>query len=693
MISKLNTAVTLFKNRQLDDAEKLCFEILEEDPKNISTLNLLGIILFQKKKFEEAIKVVKNSIKINSKQADANNNLGLMLLDLKKFDDAIFSFEKAIEINDQFSDAYFNLGITYKELGITDKAIFNWEKVIEIQPKSFQAYNNIGNIFLEKNKDVLAIKYYEKALSLNKNFYLAYFNRGNALQKLGKLNESIDSFSETIKLNPKYSKAYYSRGNSYRDVNKLEYALNDYAFAYNLDPNLQNLFGNLFATKNNLCDWKNYKENLSYLENQIFKNKSIMSPFTSLSAFNSTKIQYNVAKIHLSTQFGNRSINKKNNFSNKNKENSKIKIGYFSSDFKKHAMSHLLVEMFENHNKLDFEIYGFLLTRIKKDEMTERISNSFDHFIDVSDKTNKEISELSRYLKIDIAIDLMGFTKSNRFEIFLENCAPIQINYLGYSATSGSKALDYIIADHTLINNDDDKSKYSEKIIYMPNTFMPNSFKGITLQNNLKRKDFGLSDNSFVFCCFNKQYKFTPYIFDIWMDLLREVKESSLWLLVNNNQTVQNLKQESEKRDIDSNRIIFARGLPIEQHLSRYTLADLFLDTFPYGAHTTCGDALWSGLPVLTLKGNTFASRVSSSLLKAINLDELITNSVDEYKSLAINLAKNPLKLNKIKKRLKIDKDKSPLFDNKNYTKDLETAYKIIHKRNNELKPVDDIII
>ena len=669
MISKLNTAITLFKNRKLEDAEILCSEIIKEDPKNISTLNLLGIILFKKKKFEEAIKIIKKSIKINPEQADANNNLGLMLMNLKKFDDAIFSYKKAIKINNHFIDAYLNIGITYKELGILDKAIFYWEKVIEIQPKSFQAYNNIGNIHLEKNKDILALKYYEKAILLNKNFDTAYYNQGNALQKLGKLNESIESFSKAIKLNPKNSEAYYNRGNSYRDINKLDYALNDYVIAYKLNPNLHNLFGNLFATKNNLCDWKNYEENLSYLENQILNNKSIMSPFTSLSTFNSTKMQDKVAKIYLSTKFGDKFIKKKNNLSNRNKLDRKIKIGYFSSDFKKHAMSHLLVELFENHDKSNFEIYGFLLTRIKKDEMTDRIANSFDHFIDVSDKTNKEISELSRSLKIDIAIDLMGYTKSNRFEIFLEKCAPVQINYLGYSATSGSKALDYIIADHTLINNDDDKSKYSEKIIYMPNTFMPNSFKGITLQNNLKRKDFGLSDNSFVFCCFNKQYKFTPYIFDIWMDLLREVKESSLWLLVNNNQTVQNLKQESEKRDIDSNRIIFARGLPIEQHLSRYTLADLFLDTFPYGAHTTCGDALWSGLPVLTLKGNTFASRVSSSLLKAINLDELITNSVDEYKSLAINLAKNPLKLNKIKKRLKIDKDKSPLFDNKNYTK------------------------
>ena len=617
---KFKEAATLFQKGQIEKAEKICSEIKKNDPENVNNLNLLSIIFFQKKKFEDAIKIIKKSIKINPKQTDAHSNLGLMLMKLKKYNDAISSYKKAIEINDRYTDAYNNIGIAYKELGVFNKAIFYWEKVIEIQPKNFQAYNNIGNIHLEENKDNLAIQFYDKAISLNKNFYLAYFNRGNAFQKQGRLNESIDSFSEAIKLNSKYSEAYYNRGNSYRDINKLDFALSDYLSAFKIKPDLNNLFGNIFATKNNLCDWKNYSENLSYLEEQILNDKSIMSPFTSLSTFNSTKIQNKVAKIHLSTKFGDINANNYNNFSNKNKKNEKIKIGYFSSDFKKHAMSHLLAGMFENHDKLNFEIYGFLLTKIKKDEMTERIANSFNHFIDVSNKTVKEISELSRSLKIDIAVDLMGYTRSNRFQIFLEKCAPIQINYLGYSATSGSEALDYIIADHTLINNDD-KSEYSENIIYMPHTFMPNDFKNIKLQNNLNRKDFGLSENSFVFCCFNKQYKFTPYIFDIWMDLLKEIEQSSLWLLVNNNQTVRNLIKEVEKRNIDPNRVIFARGLPLEQHLSRHRLADLFLDTFPYGAHTTCGDALWSGLPVLTLKGNTFSSRVSTSLIKAIILE------------------------------------------------------------------------
>jgi protein O-GlcNAc transferase len=689
---KFQKALNFFQKGQLVQAEKLCTEIEKENSKDINNLNLLSIILFKKKKFNDAIKIIQKSLKINPNQAESNNNLGLMLMNKSNINEAIYCFTKAIELKKNFADAYNNLGIAYKDLGNLDSAINSWKKLIEIQPTSFQAYNNIGNIYLEDNKNILAIKYYDKAITLEKNFYLAYFNRGNALQNLGKLNASLDSFSEAIKLNPKYSDAYYNRGNSFKLMGKLNYALNDYVFAYKLNPSLKNLFGNIFDTKNNLCDWENYNESLSYLKKQINDNKNVMSPFTSLSVFNSTKIQNKVAKIHLSSDFGNKFKNKNINFFNENKDNKKIKIGYFSSDFKKHAMSHLLSGMFEVHDKSNFEVYGFLLTQIEKDEMTNRIANSFDHFIDVSNKTNKEISELSRSLKIDIAIDLMGYTKSNRFEIFLEKCAPIQINYLGYSATSGSRMLDYIIADKTLIN-DDNKNDYSEKIIYMPDTFMPNNFKDIKLKKDLKRKDFGLSENSFVFCCFNKQYKFTPYIFDVWMDLLNRIEKSSLWLLVNNNQTIKNLKKEALKRNINPNRLIFAQGLPLQQHLSRHVMADLFLDTFPYGAHTTCGDSLWSGLPVLTLKGNTFASRVSSSLLNAINLNELIANSVDEYKSIAIDLAKNPQKLYAIKRKLIINKNKSPLFDTKNYTKNLEAAYKLIYKRNNEKKPVADVTI
>ena len=353
-------------------------------------------------------------------------------------------------------------------------------------------------------------------------------------------------------------------------------------------------------------------------------------------------------------------------------------------------MSHLLAGMFENHDKSNFEIYGFLLTKIKKDEMTDRIANSFDHFIDVSEKTVKEISEISRSLKIDIAIDLMGYTKSNRFQIFLEKCAPIQINFLGYPGTLGTNLIDYIIADKTLIPNGEEIN-YSEKIIYLPDTYQCNDSKKVISKKKFFRKDFNLPEDKFIFCCFNQKYKLNPETTKIWASVMQKVNNSVLWLLDDENQSTYNLVEEFKSAGLHSSRIIFSKKLPLDEHLARHRLADLFLDTFPYGAHTTASDSLWSGLPLITKIGNTFASRVAASLLKAIGLDELITTSDVEYINLATELANNPKKLNLIKNKLNENIKTKPLFDTKKFTKNLETGYFLVNKRYLENLPAENI--
>ena len=346
--------------------------------------------------------------------------------------------------------------------------------------------------------------------------------------------------------------------------------------------------------------------------------------------------------------------------------------------------------MFEEHDKSKFELYAFSLNSSRNDEMTKRLSSAFDHFIDVSSKTNEEIVEQSRKLNIDIAIDLMGFTKLNRFEIFLQKCAPIQINYLGYSGTFGSDSMDYIVADKNLIENEDD---FSEKIIYLPDTFMVTDLKKLKLNNKLKRIDYGLPQDAFVFCCFNKQSKFNPEIFNIWMNLLKKINNSVLWLKVSNELAKKNILSEAQKRNVSSDKIIFAEKTNLEDHLSRYKLADLFLDTSPYGAHTTCADSLWSGLPVLTKRGGTFSSNVSSSLLSAVGLDDLIAQNNNDYENMAINFASNIENLLAVKKRLDENKKNKNLFKTKIFTKNLEKAYKIIHERYLDNLPPENINI
>ena len=377
----------------------------------------------------------------------------------------------------------------------------------------------------------------------------------------------------------------------------------------------------------------------------------------------------------------------------KRKENKKIRLGYYSADFCNHPVSYLITNLFETHDKSKFELIAFSLGPKKNDEMQNRISNAFDQFINVSSKTEKEISLLSRKLNIDIAIDLMGFTKNNKFKIFINRCAPIQINYLGYAGTTGSNCIDYIIGDKILIPKENQKN-FSEKIIYLPNSFMVNDPTKKISEKIITKEEFGLPKESFVFCCFNKKYKITPNVFDIWMRLLKKVSGSILWLFEENLTSANNLRKEATKRGIDERRLIFAKRLPsLEEHFARHKLADLFLDTFPYTAHSTCSDALWAGLPVLTRLGKSYASRVSGSLLNAVGLNELITYTEKEYESTAIKLATDKKFMNNIKNKLNKNKLSKPLFDIKLFTKHIESAYINIYELNKNNLPIKNIEI
>ena len=376
----------------------------------------------------------------------------------------------------------------------------------------------------------------------------------------------------------------------------------------------------------------------------------------------------------------------------KRPSNKKIRIGYYSADFNNHPTSFLMVQLLELHDRSNFEIFCFSLANRKDDEMRKRVSNSCDKFLDVSLKSDEEIARISRDLNIDIACDVMGFTKGNKFQIFAEKCAPIQVSYLAFPGTTGANFIDYIIADKTVISQEL-KKYYSEKIIFLPDTYQVNDSAKKISDKVFTREEMGLPNDSFVFCCFNKNYKILPRVFDIWMNLLKKVKGSVLWLLVENSKARENLKKEATKRNIDENRIIFAKIMPLNDHLARHRCADLFIDTFPYTAHTTCSDALWAGLPVVTRIGRSFASRVSASLLNAIDLPELITHSEEEFENLALDFANNKNKLNQVKVKLEKNKISNSLFNTKLYTKNIESSYKIIYDRYLKDLPVEDVEI
>ena len=312
--------------------------------------------------------------------------------------------------------------------------------------------------------------------------------------------------------------------------------------------------------------------------------------------------------------------------------------------------------------------------------MRHRLEAAFDKFIDVRDRSDRDAALLARKLEINIAVDLGGFTNDSRTDIFAMRAAPIQVNYLGYPGTMGAEFIDYIIADRILIA-DRDRKFYREKIVSLPHTYQVNDRKRYITEESFTRDQCGLPQNDFVYCCFNNNYKITPWIFDSWMRILSRVDDSVIWLLEDNKTAAKNLRKEAQQRGIDASRIIFAERMPPADHLARHRLADLFLDTLPYNAHTTASDALWAGLPVLTQIGETFAGRVAGSLLNAIDLPELITHSRGEYEALAIELALNRDKLLNIKEKLTKNRLTTPLFDTALYTKHLEAAYEAMYRR------------
>ena len=686
----LKEVLTLFHEGQINKAKDTCLKILKKEPNNIDILNLLGAIAFQNKNYSEAVYTFNKIIQINSNNFQAYYNQGNAYLGLKKFEEALKNYNQAIKIKPDYKQAYNNRGIVLKELKRIKEALENYNQAITIEPNNADLYNNRGTVYLELKQFDKAIEDYNFALTINKNYPEVYFNLGNAFNEFGKSEEAIKSYSQAIKINKNYSEAFFNLGNVLKNLKKIKEAIICYKKVNEINPDFDFLLGTLIHMKSISCDWEFFNQDLKELNTKINKNQKSTPPFPTLSLYESIKIQKKVAEIWIREKFLN--INKLEPIK-KIKKNKKIKIGYFSADYKNHPVSFQLINLLDLHDRSKFEIYGFSFGLEKEDEMKKRISKVFDKFYDVKFKTDFDIAKLSRDLNIDIAVDLTGFTSNSRFGIFVERCAPIQVNFLGYPGTLGSNHHDYIIADKILIPKENQKD-YSEKIIYLPNSFLVNDSTKKISKKSFTREEFGLPKNSFVFCCFNKYYKITPSIFDIWMRLLKKVEGSVLWLTEDNFEGAKNLQKEANQRGVDSNRLIFAKHMPsLADHLVRHKAADLFIDTLPYNAHTTASDALWAGLPVLTRTGESFSSRVAASLLSSIGLPELITKTEKEYETLAIELATNPKRLKQIKKKLEKNKLIKPLFNIKLYTQHIEYAYKKIYKRYNSNTPNENIEI
>jgi predicted O-linked N-acetylglucosamine transferase (SPINDLY family) len=534
---------------------------------------------------------------------------------------------------------------------------------------------NRGIALADLRQHEAALASYDCALALKPNHAGAHNNRGIALKALRQFDAAIASYDRALSIDPNHADAYFNRGDACFDLKQYETALTAYDKALSLDPEYEFLRGASLYLKMQMCDWVNFDEELAQLINKIKRAEKAAPPFPVLAFSNSLSVQRIAAEVWLKESTPGDMLPKLSKYP----RHHKIRIGYFSADFREHPVSRLTAELYEIHDRSRFEIIAFSFGQDTQDNFRKRLEGSFDKFIDVRNKSDREIATLSRKMEIDIAVDLGGLTKDSRTGIFAMRAAPIQVSYIGYLGTMGVDYMDYLIADKTIIP-DQHLDHYSERIVYLP-SYQVNDSKRCIPDITFSRQQLGLPETGFVFCCFNNTYKITPATFDGWMRILKKVEGSVLFLYANNERSKSNLRKEAALREVDPERLVFGKPLAEAEYLARYRTADLFLDTLPYNAGTTASDALWVGLPVLSCAGETFASRVGASLLNAVHLPELITSTQEQYEKSAIELATHPKKLSAIRQKLMDTLYATPLFNTDLFTKHLETAYIKIYER------------
>jgi len=635
------------------DAEKELKVSLEYIPDRISTITNLCATLIKQKKFHDAKVLITKAEAIGPNTPEIILNQGLIFYEEKLYEKALVSFDRSIELRLQYAEAWSSRGLALNDLKRHEEALASYERSIELKPDYAEAWSN----------------------------------HGIALNDLRRHEEALASYERAIALKPDYAEAWNNRGVTLNDLKRHEEALASYERAIELKPDGDYWFGDLVHTQMKICDWKELEQRCQVLEERLLDGSKVSTPFAVLGLVDNPELQkrcgeiYAKYKLRFSSQLGVLARRPKRE---------KVRIGYFSADFHNHATMYLMAELFELHDKSKFETYGFSFGPNHSDQMRRQAESAFDQFIDVTPLSDSEVSRLSREHGIDIAIDLKGYTQDSRPEIFAERAAPIQINYLGFPGTMGTQHLDYLIADPTLIPEDIQEA-YSEKVIYLPNSYQVNDSKRKISDRTFIREEFGLPENGVVFCCFNNNWKIIPEIFDCWVSILKSVVSSVLWLLEDSPAAAENLRKEAINRNVDPSHLVFTKRMPHAEHLARYKLADLFLDTFPCNAHTTASDALWAGVPVLTLQGQSFASRVAASLLTNIGVPELITHSKEEYCSLAVELASNPDKLAAIKTKLAQNRLTTPLFNTKLFARHIESAYQAAYDRYHAGLPPDHI--
>lgn len=709
----------LLDNNQIDEALMQCDALLNETPQNASAHYLKGLALRKHGNLQAAKASLELALEIDAHSVDAHFALGNVLRVIGEMQAAERAYLKAIELDRQHQKSHFNLGLVYHMAGNLNKALASYDEALGINPGYSDALNNKGNVLkalgdlqgaykcysdaatikpsattyyniglllqmLGRTED--AVEAYQCAVKYNANYSEAWTGLGFALHKQGSYMQAVEAYKKALALTPDNPEVWNSLGITYKKLKLLEPAIECFARAVSIQPDFSDALGSLVQNKLHVCDWKHIDAVFSAVEASINQGGKLV-PFNILATPLSAKVQKQCAAQYTAHNFPPTlpltGVNTRY-------QHTKIRVGYFSADLHNHATAYLMADLFERHDKSAFEIIGFSFGSESNDEMALRVRQAFDAFYDVGGMSDADIAKLAVAKEIDIAVDLKGYTRGARPGIFAYMPAPVQVNYLGYPGTLGAPYIQYLIADKVLIPTEE-RVNYTEKIAYMPDTYQVNARRKVLEPNALTRQDHGIPEHAFVFCCFNNNYKITPDVFDIWLRLLREVAHGVLWLFEANPSATVNLKARAQAECISPERLIFAKKVPQEMHLSRYYHADLVLDTFHYNAHTTTSDALWVGCPVLTCLGKTFPGRVAASILEAFGMPELITTTLEDYFDLAKQLALDTARLKAIRQKVSAHRDTQALFDIDRYTTHIEYLYRQMYQRHQDGLTIDHL--
>ena len=650
-------------------------------PKSFTVKNILGALLRELGRIQEAAAAFEEASELAPENPDPINNLGAVLIELERFSEAEKVLRRTLKLAPKLAEAHHNLGNALMGQRKVDAAISAYQRAVKLQPHVAENHLGLGNALRRQGKQSAAVACYQTALKVNPALVEGYYQMGMALSRLGQVKEAVQAFEKVRELDPSHGDATTNLANVLASEKQSEEAIRYYRDAIRIDA----ARARMLQQMRYICDWRSDEAQASIEELGV--SGDAVPPFATLSLEDHPKRQMQRSVVYAEQTFKDQASRVQ---ARSRRPRDRIRVGYFGADFHNHATMYLMAGLLREHDKSRFEITVFSYGRWKEGAYRKEAKSNVSRFFDIADMSDADVVDLARRQKLDIAIDLKGYTAETRVDLFQHSLAPVQISFLGYPGTLGAPFMDYMIADPVVISPEQ-RGFYTEKVIYMPHCYQPNDNTRIIAEEIGTRGAHNLPEEAFVLCCFNSTYKISPAEFDIWMRVLKENDNCALWLLNSRDRAKSNLRDEAEARGVDAERIYFADRASHAEHLARHRHADLFIDTFNYNAHTTASDALWSGLPIVTKAGQQFAARVAASLLTAVGLPELVAHSEADYEALIVELVQDRDRLAQLRRKLAENRLRAPLFDTTLYTRQLEKGFEAAHALRMKGEPASDI--